>query len=472
MAASFTDLFGIDEKLFDATGAFDPIIGIDSKLFVDPRILEFCEDPEFLEARGEVEKYFSVIITLLQRSEKIGDLRWNNADKLLTFRELKGTCLGYCRGGNSGGGIGKELRGAVLESVRELIEDGLTNPCIFEILGVFQEGIGCDRISDLISFILRRRIASYTSRVSRQVGYPGEKTKYLGFDVPKRPGMNEPILLLPKSILHPLPVAYYLEDIASASAENESVRKIANEYFIWPGSKKDKITKSQIHDLMRRDHDFVSDLLRAYEEFPARQYDFERDSYSEVSWYKKGLLLAEENPLRSEEVGLQQEGSKYRARAVSRAVCLHFKKEVEANGAWQLLYCDDRATPRKEKYAQRLFAVVAGCYCDQADIDISPESDSGNGPVDFKFSRGASDKCLVELKMSGSSQLEHCLDTQLPAYMNSEQAEKAIYLLVQTGNDARVDSFHSLYSAQSDEVKERIELVIVDARPKVSASKR
>ena len=38
------------------------------------------------------------------------------------------------------------------------MDEGEADPVLFELLGVFQEGIGCDRISDLITFILKEDI--------------------------------------------------------------------------------------------------------------------------------------------------------------------------------------------------------------------------------------------------------------------------------------------------------------------------
>lgn len=70
---SFTDTFGIDSRAFETTGAFDPVIGIDSRLFIDPALLDQCGAPEFADARDCVEKCFGVIIELLSRSRAKGD---------------------------------------------------------------------------------------------------------------------------------------------------------------------------------------------------------------------------------------------------------------------------------------------------------------------------------------------------------------------------------------------------------------
>lgn len=96
---------------------------------------------------------------------------------------------------------------------------------------------------------------------------------------------------------------------------------------------------------------------------------------------------------------------------------------------------------------------------------------SGNGPVDFKFSSGYLNKILVELKLSKNPQLQHCIDKQIPIYMKQENTDMAIYLLINVGNDKKVESFKNQYFALDKNIKDKISLIIVDAKPKDSASK-
>ena len=49
--------------------------------------------------------------------------------------------------------------------------------------------------------------------------------------------------------------------------------------------------------------------------------------------------------------------------------------------------------PRPEKSAQRLFFAVAHAYCKANNLDLTPEADTGNGPVDFKMSSGSQAVC-------------------------------------------------------------------------------
>ena len=68
MPITFSEQFNISKEVLEITGVFDVILDIDTRVFIDPALLELCTEPEFLDARKKVEKYFSDIITLLRHS--------------------------------------------------------------------------------------------------------------------------------------------------------------------------------------------------------------------------------------------------------------------------------------------------------------------------------------------------------------------------------------------------------------------
>lgn len=461
MPLSFTDAFNIDKDLFDSLGAFDPILDIDSKLFVDPALLEVTSCPEFKGSRKEIEQYFLNIIVLLKHSSSPNDRFWKKADQLLNFIEIKGTCLGYSEKGTDGNGIGQQLRTQVLHSVEQLVRAGAQDPILFELLGVFEERIGCDRISDLIVFKLIDRLISYTERIAKECDFSGPTIVYRNSVLPKSPYSSQPVLLLPKEVLHPLPLAKRYEDISVVCRENERVRNNVNKWFNFEDGAIP--TKDDIFRHMCNDPEFRDAILDSYKNASAIPYDFLRDSFGEMCWYEQGKALARNNPIDiPRNVSLAE---------IVKTIIGQFKKLVEQNGAWELLFQEDRITPRTERTSQHLFSAVADLYCQINDIDLSPEVNSGNGPVDFKFSHGYCNKVLVELKLSRNPQLMHCLDKQIPIYMKQENTEKAIYLLINVGNDKAVKAFSEKYYALDSVTREKIELMIVDAKPKESASK-
>lgn len=465
MPISFVDAYGLDRNSFEATGAFDPILDVDSKLFIDPALLPESACPEFQGARDEVEYYFSGLIALLRHSKSQGDRFWRKASELLSFTEIRGTCLGYSERGTAGNAIGPHLREGILASIKGLEEAGLEDPIIFELIGVFEEGVGCDRISDLLTYKLIDRICAYTERVMRECSYSGPKKEHRGFQLPVSPCSSDVVLLLPRDILHPLPLAKRFEDIETVCRENERVRENVNEWFDF--SEGARPSKRDVYRHMRDDVEFRDAFVDAYREAEAEQYDFGADSVGEIVWYETGKRFAERNPLRLPAATRSKEGLE----SVVSAIVEQFKDSVENNGAWEILYADDRRTPRKELTSQHLFASIATSYCKANDVDISPEANSGNGPVDFKFSTGYSNKVLVELKLSKNTHLDQCLQKQIPIYMKQEGTDSAIYLLINVGNDERVEAFRRRYNELSPDVRRKIRLVVVDAKPKESASK-
>src|SRR5690606_6224979 len=98
------------------------------------------------------------------------------------------------------------------------------------------------------------------------------------------------------------------------------------------------------------------------------------------------------------------------------------------------------------------------------DLDISPESDGGAGPVDFKVSKGASSKALLELKRSTNPKLVDGYTKQLDAYRASEGTTRAHYIVIDVGGLTPA-KMKGLSDARSTVIKaglEPSEFVIID----------
>ena len=87
MVQSFADHYGITEKVFSATGAFDPILSIDTKLFIDPRLLSIVTAEELVDSKGRISTHFQDVMKVVKQIEKKGDVFWKTADRMLTFPE-------------------------------------------------------------------------------------------------------------------------------------------------------------------------------------------------------------------------------------------------------------------------------------------------------------------------------------------------------------------------------------------------
>ena len=75
-----------------------------------------------------------------------------------------------------------------------------------------------------------------------------------------------------------------------------------------------------------------------------------------------------------------------------------------------------------EKTVQKTFHGVASYYCKTNDLDISPETNTGRSPVDFKISRGG-DKTVIEIKLTSNKDCLHGFEVQIEEYAKSEETE-------------------------------------------------
>ena len=61
---------------------------------------------------------------------------------------------------------------------------------------------------------------------------------------------------------------------------------------------------------------------------------------------------------------------------------------------------------------------------------MTPEAETGFGPVDFKFSIGDECKILVELKLSSNKKLRAGYEKQIQAYHVAEKAIHSFYVII------------------------------------------
>lgn len=152
-------------------------------------------------------------------------------------------------------------------------------------------------------------------------------------------------------------------------------------------------------------------------------------------------------------------------------ICLNFKDLIELNGLNKLLYeIDDKRVD--EKKVQLLFYAVAFTYCSANDLKLSPEVNSGNGPVDFNISKGLSINVNIEVKFADNPKLENGLWYQLRTYNQAERTNKSIYLILKNNNtyDKKITQLKEII--KNREVKGEIlpYLFEIDYRKKPSAS--
>ena len=223
MPKSVTHLLNISKNGFAQTGALDTILDVDTRLFIDPLLLRETRIPELKASARRVEERFTNILSLLRHSLGRCDVWERRAEKLMTFPEVKGICIGYSAKGTSGSGMGPALRRRLLADAKEIIRVGIEQPDIFDLAGLFEEDIGPDRISDMVAGIIKVDLIGYTKRVFVELGVIQKNQP-----IPINPYNDHPIILVPRDVLRDLPLALDWDDLALVASHNQALRDEVN----------------------------------------------------------------------------------------------------------------------------------------------------------------------------------------------------------------------------------------------------
>ncbi len=119
-----------------------------------------------------------------------------------------------------------------------------------------------------------------------------------------------------------------------------------------------------------------------------------------------------------------------------------------------------------------IFFAVADTFCKANDIDIAPETNPGGGPVDFRFSKGYTNRVLVEIKLSKGKVVQG-YKTQIGIYQGASDTDRAIFLLINVGKmGQKLAEIEKHRDAQVQAGLVASEIMLVDGRRRRSASVR
>lgn len=427
----FSDQFDI--KRSEGEEWFDPVLSVDTRLFIDPFLLYADEQGHFVGSHEQVVNFFNSAFKLIARSGgKTSSLLWRKAEAMLRLPEVEELCLGYTGAGTGGAGTGKGFAKVMAGALWEAIKAGLEEITHFEEAGILREGIGADRISDATANILRGRLAGYTTEVCEQHGVPLKTVRYrrgyydsqeecwmpLEARLPINPYNNKPVLLVPRQYLRELPTIN-AEDFWEYCFTNEN--ELVRNEFNYDISR--RVSKKEIVELARNHPELRRKYLRSVERRPPDPYDLTRDPHGLVSWYDEAADYVDDHPL-----ALLIQSEEDFVCAIDRMVD-EYRSFVEDNRGWNLLW-NENGTPRRESAAQDLFLGIIKHYCRANNIDISREPNIGRGPVDFKVSLGYNLRALLELKLAKNTKFWSGLSKQLPKYLEAENIQIGYFVVI------------------------------------------
>lgn len=471
--ATISSEFDIDVAVLDKLGVVNVLLNTDTLVFIDPLLLEKSAHKEISEgAYRSYRERFETIIKLLSVSKVEDDVPWRNAKRLFRFPEISWTCLGY---GTTvkGSGFGKDLISSTLDTASQIVALGVDDIDLFMALALFEEGIGPDRISDMTTNIILSDLISFSDRVNQTLKISTKQFK-VGtntYNLVVNPYSDQPLIFVPNDIVRDLPIASDWSDISRVVRENEELRERVNDHVgeIWATMTKKQ--KQRLKKAALRSKEAFQQVIDMIREVESKPYDFQSDRNGESFWTELLNQISKDYPY---------DLSKYAGRKLNadevieivNKILRQFQDLVENKGLWKELW-DENGKPRKEKASQRLFFAVAYSYCKANNIDLTPEADSGNGPVDFKLSQGFDLKLVVEVKLSTNGSLVHGYETQLEIYKKADDTDLGVFLIIDVGGIGK--KYGEVQRLRNDFIKEHgkaSDIWYVDGNQKASASKR
>jgi hypothetical protein len=470
---TFAKQFCVSPTRLRNLGAFNPTLAIDSKLFIDPLLLSSSSHRHFSEdAATAYKRHFERIVSLLVASRVEGDTAWRNAERLLAFSEVPGTCLGYSATSIYGHGFGPALRQRLIRTASEIVALGVRDPDLFLVLALLEDDVGPDLISDMVTNVILDPLLAFNQEVLASLQVPVRDFRFLGRNarLPTNPyyPRHTPVILVPSDILRHLPIAIDIESALDAAAESASIRADVNAHIgrIW--ERKVRKDKQKLRALALSSPEAFKALLDMIHAVDGKPYDVDQDPKGLVSWATEAERLTHSYPL---DLSATDPTSLEGTTKIVAAIIDQFKFLIEHCGLSKSLWHDAEAL--HEHYAQRLFFAIAHSYCVANDLDLSPEVDTGTGKIDFKVSRGHSRRVLVEIKLSKNTKVVPGYTAQLEVYKRAQATMRAFYVVIDLGRfEARRQQLIQLRNDAAASRQPLSELVFVNGVVPPSASKR
>ncbi len=434
----FSDFFEIDPAALDERDAFDVSLINDLPVFVDPFLLFNSTEPELQVLHSEIIRY----MRFLKDVALDGPVPPPLVNLWFTFPEVKQNWLGFSVTGNAGRGLGRDFANALCRNLttvfRDFGEEVVTRSSHIEKLCLIRDGVGRDNISDFTTNLIKAYLAEYTQDIARSVlpksgrrvvslskvrfNYETHSWSSERFELPFIDG--DFVILTPKRILtkdeawinRPELLDRYV-DIAKALPD-EQLRAQVNDYLLRALPRGPRVSRRDVREA----------IARAAERFPQvlDYYVREKEDTGDraVTYASLRVQAAERIFIRQirelvasylEPAGFYRIPTDTYEEALKRLLFL--KDVIENKGGHKLFYIDGQPVQR-ESDLQILYRLT--WYASVS--DVTREADDGRGPADFKISRGAGDKTIVELKLAKNSHLERNLQKQAELYSKASDA--------------------------------------------------
>lgn len=429
-------------------GAFNVSLVNDLPLFIDPFLLFHSEKADYQVLHREIIKY---VIFLRDNARQAAA----NEDLLKAwycFPEIKQNWLGFSVSGNSGSGLGMKFARALMNNLGRLFSDfgaeKITEGSHLEKVCLVSSGVGRDNISDFTTNLIIDYLCRYTEQFAKahlreeftttvhirkaQFDYKTGAWRRAAYRLPVANG--DFVVLTPRDMLtrdenwiNRGDLIRDFEQIPIAMPDAE-LRGQVFAYFerALPQHRdrepSERERSNAISETLLRFPELIDYFIKIKE---LRGNDASNVSEERVfaTEYRFIHQVREIQELLAKSTPFYRTGKSTYSEAHARLAYL--KDMIENKGGYRLFYHDGKPVER-EKDLQILYRLVWF----GTPSDVGTEANDGRGPVDFKISRGAQDKTLVEMKLAKNSHLERNLEKQVPIYQAASDAEHGIKAII------------------------------------------
>lgn len=479
----FSDFFDIQPKVVEEYGAFNISLLTDMPVFIDPFKLFASNKEEYNQLHDDIIKYLCFLRDYCASHPRIE--KWVIKD-LFSFPEVKNLYMGFSSSGNQGKGLGQKFANILYQyftgPLKDFGREEVTQSSHLEKLCVIASGVGRDFVSDFSANLIKRFLLAYTQEFAKK-HLKSELCDYrtlqkVYFDYSKGVWQAEkfylPIYQNDYVILAP-------EDILTRDETWISHSGLLKNFYRLPQAVEDDVLRGKLNGLLENIHNRTVKL--SSQEQHRIMNGFLQEHPELADWYIKDLESNKEQALLETGVRVKEaedifvkgtrEAFKYLDAAGFYDVKLtsieearirinHFKQFVENNDGYRLFYGRDGKKLPEESVQLAFRLLWYG-----SNKDVNREVNNGRGPVDFKFSYGNGDKCIVEIKWATNSKLKDNLKYQPEIYAKANMTKNKISVVLYTSDSELAKTEKIL---QDLGMTSNPNVLLINAGKKVSAS--
>jgi len=440
----FTDFFKVSEDNLKRYGAFNVSCVVDLPLFIDPFLLFTSRKSDYQKLHEQIIGY----LRFLRDKSAAGQIDEGLLKAWYSFHEVSQNRLGFCESGSRGSGLGLGFASALNENLHKIFsdfgEEKVTKGSHLEKLVLIKEGVGRDNISDFTTNLIKGYLLGYTEKFAvkhiapeklREVMVPRVRFNY-EVEVWEDGKYTLPwlhddyVLLTPEDMLTQDDTWINKEDLRldfshiREAIDNDAPRAQINEYFrrMLPRLYTKKEERQAVEKTLLQFPALIDYYIREKEEHGDEAVRRAAERVSEV----RSRFVYNPAPF----VHILSTKSKFYELAgttleETKRKIEFLKHIIENQDGYRIFYLNKEPIQR-ESDLHILFKLV----WEGSPSSVDPEVNAGRGPVDFKISRGAYDKTLVEFKLASNPQLERNLENQVSIYEKAHQTTQSYKVIL------------------------------------------